>query len=199
MYIRTTQGKQEFSSCKSIQLIYNHDGLVAGQWVSNPSAELIAAEDWEEYIPPVIPPEPQTEPSEDAKVTALNKMLASQVVALDDESALEVIALFPTWISMLGKEVHTGERYYYNEALYKVIQDHTPQESWTPDTAHSLFEVISIEDGSKEHPIHFSQGMAIENEKYYTQYDVEYLCIRDSVIALYADLKDLVGNYVQLA
>lgn len=137
--INPQTGVREFSSCKTIK-------TASGAWISNPTAEQISAEGWEEYIPPVVPPAPQTEPSEFDKVTALNKMLATQVVALDDESALQVIALFPTWISMLGKEVHAGERYYYNEALWKVLQDHTTQESWTPDVSPSLFVKVSIEE-----------------------------------------------------
>lgn len=137
--INPQTGIREFSSCKSIK-------TSDGNWISNPTAEQIAAEGWEEYIPPVIPPQPQTEPSEYDKVIALNKMLATDVVALDDESALQVIALFPSWASMLGQDVHTGERYYDDEALWKVLQDHTTQESWRPSVSPSLFVKVSIEE-----------------------------------------------------
>lgn len=41
--------------------------------------------------------------------------------------------------------------------------------------------------------------MAMEEGKYYTQYGVLYICIRDSIVALYNDLKDLVHNYVEVA
>lgn len=146
MYIRTTQGMQEFSSCETIQLIYDHEDLAKGQWVSNPSEELIAAEDWIEYVPPIIPPEPQTEPSEWEKVEAINRMLSANVVALDDEAALQVIALFPAWVNAIGKEVHVGERYYYDEQLWKVLQEHTAQAEWHPDVAPSLFVKVSIEE-----------------------------------------------------
>lgn len=148
MYIRTSQGKQEFSSCKSIKLIYAHADLAVGQWVSNPDAELIASEDWVEYIPPVPEPTPQTEPTSDeiAKQLLTLNSVKTEIVALDDEAALEVIALFPAWVEQIGKEVHTGERYYYDEKLWKVLQDHTVQESWTPDTAPSLFVRVTIEE-----------------------------------------------------
>lgn len=146
MYVRETQGMQEFSSCDTIRLIYDHEDLAKGQWVSNPSEELIAAEDWVEYVPPITPPEPQTEPSEWEKVEAINRMLSANVVALDDEAALQVIALFPAWVNTIGKEVHVGERYYYDEALWKVLQDHTAQAEWHPDVAHSLFVKVSIEE-----------------------------------------------------
>lgn len=211
MYIRTSQGKQEFSSCKSIQLIHNHDGLTIGQWVSNPSAELIAAEDWVEYIPPVIPPEPQTEPSEEAKITALNKMLESQIVALDDNAAAEVKALFTPWVEWLRRQeekkpsdpdviIPLDERVYFDDELWKCTSPHTPQSTWTPRDAHSLFVMITIQDGSKEHPIHFSQGMVLELGKFYDQYDVKYECIRSSEgQGFYADLAGVVGNYVKVA
>ena len=122
---------------------FNHR---AGDIVSNPRLALLIADGWEEWTPPTPEPTPQTEPSEYDKVTALNKMLSTEIVALDDEAALQVIALFPTWASVLGKEVHTGERYYYDEALWKVLQDHTTQESWTPSVSPSLFVKVSIEE-----------------------------------------------------
>jgi hypothetical protein len=41
--------------------------------------------------------------------------------------------------------------------------------------------------------------MALEEGKYYKQYDVVYLCTRDTVNPVYADLIGLVGIYVTLA
>lgn len=139
---------QEFSSCETIQLIYDHEDLAKGQWVSNPSKELIAAEDWVEYVPPIIPPEPQTEPTLDERVAAFERLMdvGTQIVALDDEAALQVIALFPAWVEQVGKDLHVGERYYYDEALWKVLQDHTAQSEWHPDVAPSLFVKVSIEE-----------------------------------------------------
>ena len=141
MYTRINPqtGVREFSSCKVIK-------LQDGRWVSNPTAEQIAAEGWKLYVPPVIPPQPQTEPSGYDKIAALNKILASEIVALDDEAALEVMALFPTWISHLGILVHAGERYYFNEALYKVILDHIPQADWTPDKTPNMWRVVSLDE-----------------------------------------------------
>ena len=55
-------------------------------------------------------------------------------------------ALFPTWISKMGQAVNVGERYWYDGLLWKVIQAHTVQEDWTPDTAVSLFVEVSIEE-----------------------------------------------------
>lgn len=139
IYTKTIGGRQVFSNCRTIQT----DG---GEWISNPSAEQIAAAGWVEYIPPVVPPTPQTEPTYDQMLSAVKTMLSSSIEDLSDEEALEIAALYPTWISKMGKEVSVGERLWYNEKLWKVIQAHTVQENWTPDTAVSLFVEVSIEE-----------------------------------------------------
>lgn len=140
-YTRINQetGVREFSTCKTIK-------TSEGQWISNPTAEQIAAEGWVEYIPPVIPPQPQDEPSEEEKVTAINRMLATDVVALDDEAALEVIALFPTWRSCIDTDAVAGERLYDDERLWKVLQPHRIQENWRPKDSPSLYVQVSIEE-----------------------------------------------------
>ena len=52
---------------------------------------------------------------------------------------------------------------------------------------------------SADNPIEWSLGSKLYNGKYYKDKDVVYLCIRDSGIELYYDLKDLVsGGYVQV-
>lgn len=146
IYIKTIAGREVFSDCKTIQLEFNHGELVAGQYVSNPSAELIYAEGWREYVPPVVPPQPHTEPEMDEMMQAVKKMLASSTEELSDEDALAVASLFPTWHSKIGEQVNVGERLWYDERLWKVIQAHTAQENWTPDTAVSLFTEVSIEE-----------------------------------------------------
>lgn len=49
MYTRTKDGKQEFSTCKTIK---TKDGV----YISNPKAEQIAAEGWTEYVAPAPDP-----------------------------------------------------------------------------------------------------------------------------------------------
>ena len=138
--------RQVFSTCKTIHLENDYPELElhAGQYVSNPSAELIAAEGWLEYVPPVVPPTPKTEPDYDELIGAVKKMLSTQAEELSDEDALDVAALFPTWTSKLGMQVNVGERLWYNEKLYKVIQAHTTQSDWTPDVVPGLYTEVSI-------------------------------------------------------
>ena len=145
MYTKTIGGRQVFSDCHTNKLEYDHEPLHAGQWVSNPSRELILADGWEVYVPPVVP---QYEPDKDAVILAVKRMLASSTEGLTDEEALEVAAAFPTWEEKVeeGKEVATGKRLWYDGRLWKVLQPHTPQANWTPDTAVSLYVEVSIEE-----------------------------------------------------
>jgi hypothetical protein len=138
LYTRTINGKQEFSDCRVIQL----DGI----WISNPTAEQIALDGWVEYVPPQVEPTPMTEPDTYEIMEAVKKMLSSSVTDLSDEDALSVAALYPTWASKVGEQVNTGERYWYDGKLYKVVQQHTVQDDWTPDVSVSLFTEVTIEE-----------------------------------------------------
>lgn len=139
MYTKWIGDRQVFSDCRTIQ-------TDEGVWISNPTPEQIAAAGWVEYIPPVIPPQPQIQPEIDIMMEAVRRMLYNSVEELSDEDALNVAALFPTWVSKMGMQVNVGERYWYDGRLWKVIQPHTVQEDWTPDTAVSLYTEVSIEE-----------------------------------------------------
>ena len=128
-----------FSACKSVE-------MPDGSWVSNPTEEMIAEAGWQVYVPPVVPPQPQTEPDYTQVMEAVKKILSTEASALTDEEALEVAALFPTWKSKIGSTVTVGERLWYNEKLYKVVQEHTPQDEWTPDITPALYTEVSIEE-----------------------------------------------------
>lgn len=61
-----------------------------------------------------------------------------------DEQALSVPALYPAWRS--GVAYRSGQRVIFYGVLYKVLQDHTSQDDWTPDAAPSLFARVLIPD-----------------------------------------------------
>lgn len=76
-----------------------------------------------------------------------------------DEQALSSSALYPAWRP--DTAYTTGARVLHNDILYKVLQDHTSQTTWTPDVSPSLFAKIIIvdptvipewEQPSNEHP-----------------------------------------------
>ena len=74
----------------------------------------------------------------------LRNVIERLSVNLDDEQAVEAVELFPAW--RVGTEYTIGDRMRYSDVLYKVLQDHTSQEDWTPDTAFSLFARVLIPD-----------------------------------------------------
>lgn len=137
IYTKTIGDRQVFDTCDTIR---TNDG----RWVSNPTAQQVADAGWVPYTPPEPSQEKKVAPGMDEMMEAVKRMLASSTTELSDEDALDVAALYPAWISMIGKEVKVGERYWYNEKLYKVVQAHIVQEDWTPDTVPALFTEVSI-------------------------------------------------------
>lgn len=61
-----------------------------------------------------------------------------------DEMSLQVPNLYPAWKADTDYKV--GDRVLYEDVLYKVLQAHTSQESWTPDVSASLFAKVLIPD-----------------------------------------------------
>jgi chitodextrinase len=62
----------------------------------------------------------------------------------DDQVALQVPDLYPVW--EVGVSYVTGDRVLYNEILYKVLQNHTSQETWIPTETSSLYAKVLIPD-----------------------------------------------------
>lgn len=61
-----------------------------------------------------------------------------------DEMSLQVPNLYPSWKPEVTYVI--GDRVLYQDVLYKVLQDHTSQETWTPTDAPSLFTKVLIPD-----------------------------------------------------
>ena len=166
-----------------------------------PTEEQLLAWGFEEYIAPEPEPVDETkyEPYTDEVVIKLKALLQEQVSEQSDEEALENIELFPTWISKLGKTVEVGERLYYNDSLWKVLQSHTVQDNWRPDVATSLFTQVTIDDneGTIDNPIEYSLNMELIKDKYYIENNVIYLCIQSHPQSVW-HLSDLVGTFVQI-
>lgn len=79
-------------------------------------------------------------------VFAMAKINAEEIT--DDEQALKVADLYDVW-SGDGVTYKTGKYLLYKDILYKVLQNHTSQTDWTPDTASSLYaKVLTDPSGS---------------------------------------------------
>ncbi len=72
----------------------------------------------------------------------IREMIEKSVASLTDVEALDVPMLFPQFIPS-GKAYITGNRFYYQDKLYKVLQGHTSQPSWLPTTANSLYVEVT--------------------------------------------------------
>lgn len=117
-------------------------------------------------------------------------------LAVDDATALRMVAYYPDWTA--GTAYAAGDRLVYNGDLYKVLQAHTSQETWLPGTGtESLYTRIDEQhDGTKYDPIPYNGNMALVSGKYYSQSGVVYLCNRDTGDPVYNALSELVGLYV---
>lgn len=124
--------------------------------------------------------------------------------SLEDAVALTAVELFPVWKELCDKsaEVEKGFRFQYGGKLYRTEQPkYTFVETSVPGSTgtESLFsKVDETHAGTIDDPIPYEQNMEIHEGLYYSQYDVVYLCIRDSGQPLYHDLSVLVGSYVEV-
>ena len=64
-----------------------------------------------------------------------------KISGLDDCIAYYIPDVFAEW-SGNSVEYKKGDRVVYNGVLYKVLQDHTSQSTWTPTDAPSLFAKV---------------------------------------------------------
>ena len=121
--------------------------------------------------------------------------------------ALEVKNWYPVWGETEnfreGDTITAGTKMQYGDKLWQALQTHTLMGIYPPSIATaSLYKEVTEDDdniGTKDNPIEYSGNMALENGKYYKQYDVVYLCVRDTINPVYADLSGLVGIYVAIA
>ena len=99
------------------------------------------------------------ESTDEAEKLADELILANVLTSAADAQAYSMRYLYPVWSSD-SVEYKKDERLMYNDKFYKVLQDHTSQESWTPDAASSLF--VEISDPNVEYP-EFKQPTTAEN------------------------------------
>ena len=72
------------------------------------------------------------------------KIFLKESENLTDEEALKVPMLYPRWET--ETEYTAGERIFYEKVLFKCVQSHTSQSSWTPDITPALWTVVSLEE-----------------------------------------------------
>lgn len=165
--------------------------------ILNPSEEMVLADGWEVYTPPII--EPTTTKSRMEVITELVEKQWNDRTDISNEEALDYMVIVYPWSKFIGQEIAQGKIVSHDDKLWRVRQTHTVLDVYAPSLElSSLYEVIEKEHtGAYDDPIPYTPPMEIFMGKYYTQDGVKYLCTRDSDTALSHNLADLVGLYVE--
>jgi hypothetical protein len=80
----------------------------------------------------------------------IGKALQMFAQTLTDDEAMEIATIYPPY--KVGKAYVQNEFFTYGKndvgdpQLYKVVQAHTSQADWTPDTTPSLYIAIGLDD-----------------------------------------------------
>lgn len=132
-----------------------------------------------------------------SEVLAIRQLIEQAVQSLPEAAALKGIRLHPAWVPGAGYAADI--RVQFGGRLWRCLQGHTSQVGWEPDTAASLWtEVCESHSGTAQDPVPYDGNMALTEGLYYVQEGVVYRCTRDTGVAVYQALKDLVGLYVEL-
>ena len=77
----------------------------------------------------------------EASLNKIGKIVANNVT--DDAVALTIQEFYDIW--NVGVAYEVGRYLQYKGVLYKVLQPHTSQETWTPDVASSVYAKVLID------------------------------------------------------
>lgn len=78
------------------------------------------------------------------RARALRPYIEKAVKSLTDADALESVELFPPWKEETAYQ--TDERVQHGGKLYRVVQAHTSQRDWTPESTTALFTEVFVEE-----------------------------------------------------
>ena len=74
----------------------------------------------------------------------LRPFIEKAAISLNDTDALEAVQLFPKWDESARYEI--DDRVRFQNVLYKCLQTHIAQPTWTPINAPSLWAKVLIPD-----------------------------------------------------
>lgn len=90
-----------------------------------------------------------------APVAPLQAEYQTTLAAVPDVAALKMTDYFPGWDSA-SHDYKVGDRVTYDGTLYKCLQAHTSQETWTPTDAPSLWAKVLV-TGTENTPPEWQQ------------------------------------------
>ena len=134
----------------------------------------------------------------------VSKMLIAQQIntlEVDDNTAVRMMAFYPTFESIVGQTVEQGYKFTYGGKLWRVIQPSlTIQAHYAPGVGtESLYaEINETHEGTLDDPIPYNGNMVLTAGLYYYQNRAIYLCNRDTINPVYHPLVELVGMYVEV-
>ena len=70
---------------------------------------------------------------------ATRKLVSKSEISVDEYK--EIISIYDDWAS--GVAYSKGQVVKYNDELWEVIQDHSSQSDWTPDSVPALFKSVT--------------------------------------------------------
>lgn len=74
----------------------------------------------------------------------MRRLLEKQTASMEDDEILAYPDFVEKWTS--GVAYEAGRRLEHSGVIYKVLQAHTSQPDWTPDSASGLYAKILIPD-----------------------------------------------------
>ena len=86
--------------------------------------------------------------NKEASLNKIGKIVANNVT--DDAVALTIQEFYDIWD--VGATYEVGRYLQYKGVLYKVLQPHTSQETWTPDVASSVYAKVLIDPSGETIP-----------------------------------------------
>lgn len=144
--------------------------------------------------------EASTESADFIQVAAVKNLMVVtkagiQTMNLSNSEIYKIVDVLPAWEEYIGKEMAKGTKFRYNRKPYVCIQTVNPVlEIYPPsDGTKANYGLISEHDGTLADPIPYERNMVLEKGKYYTQFDVLYECITDSIVGYDADLTELLS------
>ena len=138
----------------------------------------------------------KSRPLTEAEVSRMLITAQINMLSVDDNTALRMLAFYPEWA--FDTDYTVGYKVQRSGRLWRCIQAHTSQAGWEPEKAASLWtEICESHAGTLEDPIPYNGNMALESGKYYSQDGKVYRCTRDTGNPVYNTLSELVGLYVE--
>lgn len=145
--------------------------------------------------------EAPTESADFIQVAAVRNLMTAtkagiQNYSMSNKEVNNVVDMLPKWEDLIGQSLPIKYKLQYDGKPYRTNQAHTPQLDWKPSEVKNLYGLISNHNGTINDPIPYEHWLVLDKGLYYTENEVIYKCITDSIVGYDADLSTL-GSLVE--